>query len=99
MTKMSFGRKLNKEKVELVKLTPFELKQEELKDKQRKLDNLARIMMLNEGKVLLAEQKQTEENERFKLEFNLQNLMIDCKIKEADYKIIAMETIINNLKQ
>lgn len=99
MTKMSFGRKLNKEKVEPVKLTPFELKQEELKDKQRKLDILAKIMMLNEGKVLLAEQKQTEENERFKLVFNLQNLMIDYKIKETDYKIAAMETIINSLKQ
>lgn len=99
MTKMSFGRKLNKEKVEPVKLTPFELKQEELKEKELKLSNLARIMMLNEGKILLAEQKQTEENERFKLEFNLRNLMIDCKIQEAGYKIAAMETIINSLKQ
>lgn len=96
---MSYGRKINKGKIEPVKLTPLELKQEELKEKQKKLENLARIMMLNEGKLLLSEQKQMEENERFKLEFNLQNLMIDCKIKEADFKINAMETIINSLKQ
>ena len=98
MTKMSFWLKLNKGKVEPAKLTPFELKQEELKKKQLKLSNLARIIALNDGKLLTAEQKQTEENERFKLEFLLSNLTIDCKIKEADFKIEAMEKIINSLK-
>lgn len=99
MTKMSFGRKVNKGKVEPAKLNPFELKQEELKEKQIKLSNLARIIALNDGKLLTAEQKQTEENERFKLEFLLSSLVLDSKLKEADYKITAMETIINSLKQ
>jgi len=71
---------------------------DELKKKLQRMKELATIIQLSGSRFLTKEQKQADENERYKLEFQLGELVIRSKIEEADLKIKAMENIVKLLK-
>ena len=70
----------------------------ELAKKLQRISELAKVISLGAGQSLTREQKQETDNEQFKLEFHLKELQKEFREREADFKIAAMERIINLLK-
>lgn len=70
-----------------------------LEEKKKELADLTKRIELRAGKVLDREKKQGVENEQFKLEFALKNLLDECRVKETELKITAFENILKILDQ
>lgn len=70
----------------------------ELQKKQNRLVELTKLIELHTGQPMTHEQKQSVENETFKQEFALKNLMDEFKEREVSVKITTLENILNILK-
>lgn len=71
----------------------------ELKQKQKELDGLLKTIKLYAGQPLTREQKQEIENWEGKLEFRLNELVLQSKLKELDIKIEVYKEVIKEAKR
>ena len=69
-----------------------------LQDKQTTLDALVRTMALFRDRIVSTEDKQEMDNIELRLQFRLKQLVEECKLRELDHKIDALQSIINLLK-
>lgn len=72
--------------------------QKRIDDKLAKVRQLADVISMGANAFLSKETKMNIENEQFKMEFALKNLVDEAREKEADIKIKHMEQVVTYLK-
>lgn len=71
---------------------------DELKIKEKEIEGLIHQISLNSGKFLTREQNAKLEDEGFKMEFKLTELLKECKLREADIKINSLKSKLEIIK-
>ena len=70
----------------------------DLKKKTKQLDKLVKVMKIATGKLLTREQNADINTMQERLQFRLNSLVLNCKLKELDVKIGAYQEVIDFLK-
>ena len=65
-----------------------------LKEKQKELDGIVEAIKLHSGQALTNEQNTNIENWQGRLEFRLNELVLESKIKEIDLKISVFKEVL-----
>ena len=82
----------------IIKMNQKEQKKE-LDEKLAEVKKLNDVIQLSTGKVLTKELKQEIENWAIKLEFRLNELVMESKLKESDIKIEVYKNVVELLKK
>ena len=75
------------------------MNQKELDKKLKEIKKLSDIISLGAGKILTRELKQEIENWEARLEFRLNELVMESKLREADIKIEVYKNVVELLKK
>lgn len=70
-----------------------------LLQKLARVQELANIINLSADRILPIEDREAIDNEQFRMEFALKNLVDEVREKEADIKIKHMENVVSILKK
>lgn len=71
---------------------------DELKIKEKRIEELIHLLSLNQGNLLSREQKAKLQEESDRFEFRLQELLKECKLREVDFKIKSLEAKLEIIK-